>query len=782
MPNTPNPWSSVPPAANFEPQLGSTNKIAGNDSRLQTCLLRNGSVWCTQTAFLPAGAVTRSAVQWWQITPTTGTVVQFGRVDDSTGSNQFAFPSIAVSKFNDALVGYASFSATQYASARGSFRFSSDAPGTTPVSISVKSGLAPYFKTFSGTTNRWGDYTTSVVDPVDDRTLWTLQEFASTPSGGFDKWDTWWLSYDSNGAPVNSSLTPNSGAGTSGVFTAVYTDPNGFSDLSTMSLLVNTAVNSKNACYVVYTRAQNNLYLVNDAGSGFLGPLTPGGAGTVQNSQCQLAAAGSSASGVGTTFSLAANLTFFSSFVGLKNLYLYATDTAGASTGFVQFGSWTTGTNVPPVNVSVTPSSGSGTNQVFSAVFSDANGFADLASVYLLVGSAVNSANSCYVLYLRSSNALYLASDAGSPFLGPVAVGSASTLQNSQCRVNAATSTAVGSGNSFTLAVSLSFLAYSGQKNLYLYATDSSNASSGFSSLGTWSPVLNQPPVNVSISPNSGTGASQTFTAAFSDGNGFADLATMSILVNTSASAVNGCYVIYYRSSNAMYLVNDAGTAVLGPLTPGGTGTVQNGQCTLTASTSSASGSGNSFSFSASLTFLAAFAGPKNMYLYATDSTGANSGFSSLGTWSPAVNQPPVNVSISPNSGTGASQTFTAAFSDGNGFADLATMSILVNTSASAVNGCYVIYYRSSNAMYLVNDAGTAVLGPLTPGGAGAGQNGQCTLTASSSSASGSGNSFSFGASLTFLAGFTGTKNTYLYATDTSAASSGFSQLGTWTH
>src|SRR5262249_13985626 len=43
--------------------------------------------------------------------------------------------------------------------------------------------------------NRWGDYSATVVDPVNDTDFWTLQEFAAIPVGlgaNRDRWGTWW--------------------------------------------------------------------------------------------------------------------------------------------------------------------------------------------------------------------------------------------------------------------------------------------------------------------------------------------------------------------------------------------------------------------------------------------------------------------------------------------------------------------------------------------------------------------------------------------------------------
>jgi hypothetical protein len=175
----------------FAPQLGSTQKIHNNDSRIQNTVYRNGSLWSTHTAFLPAnGSPSRSVVQWWEMTP-TGTVKQRGRIDGATVRTFYAFPSIAVNKNNDVLIGYSSFSTQQYASANYSFRKATEPVNTMQSSVVLKKGEAPYYKTFSGTENRWGDYSATVVDPLNDTDMWVIQEYAATPVGDY-LWGTWW--------------------------------------------------------------------------------------------------------------------------------------------------------------------------------------------------------------------------------------------------------------------------------------------------------------------------------------------------------------------------------------------------------------------------------------------------------------------------------------------------------------------------------------------------------------------------------------------------------------
>ncbi|MGH7948488.1 MAG: hypothetical protein ACREQF_04620, partial [Candidatus Binataceae bacterium] len=214
FPSVPNPWSDFPPGfADFAPQPGTTSKIDNGDARMLSCIYRNGKLWAAHGVFLPAGgAPTRASAQWWQIDTAPGNlgaVLQFGRVDDPSGSLFFAYPTLAVNQNNDLLIGYSRFSATQFASGNYAFRAGSDPPNTLRDDTVLKAGEASYFKTFSGTSNRWGDYSSTAVDPVNDLDMWTIQEYAGTPSGGFDRWGTWWGKIAMAGTPTpTATATP----------------------------------------------------------------------------------------------------------------------------------------------------------------------------------------------------------------------------------------------------------------------------------------------------------------------------------------------------------------------------------------------------------------------------------------------------------------------------------------------------------------------------------------------------------------------------------------------
>src|SRR5262249_18779015 len=95
------------------------------------------------------------------------------------------------------------------------------------------------------------------------------------------------------------------------------------------------------------------------------------------------------------------------------------------------------------------------------------------------------------------------------------------------------------------------------------------------------------PPSVVSGTPSVSTITPQTFTFTGRDPDGYSDIYRMYFLVNPTAEIpVNTCHGYYDRASNGLYLYNDALTVAMGPLTPGSSATLQNGQCVVYGSSS----------------------------------------------------------------------------------------------------------------------------------------------------------------------------------------------------
>jgi Secretion system C-terminal sorting domain len=187
-------WNNLPLGgfgAGTGPQLGDTRLVRQNDSRINNAYKVNGSVWCAHAIYLTAPAE-HTAVQWWQVNPTSG-VVQRGRVDDPTGARHRSFPSLVVNKNEDVLIGYAVFQSNIYPSSGYVFRNVNIRNNQVDNEVIAKAGLGSYFSG-TGNSNRYGDYSVGALDPVDG-SLWTMNHYADTRTGTTNagsKWGLWW--------------------------------------------------------------------------------------------------------------------------------------------------------------------------------------------------------------------------------------------------------------------------------------------------------------------------------------------------------------------------------------------------------------------------------------------------------------------------------------------------------------------------------------------------------------------------------------------------------------
>lgn len=95
--------------------------------------------------------------------------------------SHFAFPNVAVNDFGDVIIAYAKFTTNGYPSAAYRVRYYND-PRFTAEEV-FASGTDYYVYYDENSRNRWGDYTTSVVDPANNRDFWTLGQYATSHLG-----------------------------------------------------------------------------------------------------------------------------------------------------------------------------------------------------------------------------------------------------------------------------------------------------------------------------------------------------------------------------------------------------------------------------------------------------------------------------------------------------------------------------------------------------------------------------------------------------------------------
>jgi hypothetical protein len=146
-------------------------------------------------------------------------------------------------------------------------------------------------------------------------------------------------------APTVLSVSPASGSSSTQTFTVTYQNDTAGSDIAGAQLLINNALDGRQACYVAYSKAGGALFLVDDAGNGggpFAGGIVVANGGTMSNSQCTVQAAANSVTTNGQNLTMVVNVTFAGGFPGRRILYGAAQSNAGNS-GWQAVGAWSNG-------------------------------------------------------------------------------------------------------------------------------------------------------------------------------------------------------------------------------------------------------------------------------------------------------------------------------------------------------------------------------------------------------------------------------------------------------
>ncbi|HYW48702.1 MAG TPA: VCBS repeat-containing protein [Bryobacteraceae bacterium] len=299
------------------------------------------------------------------------------------------------------------------------------------------------------------------------------------------------------GGPAPASNAPTSGAGSSQAFTFTFSDGSGYQNLSVVDVLINSALDGRQACYIAFVPSGANsgsVFLIDnagDAGGPYQGLVLPGG-GSISNGQCTISGAGSSVSGSGYDLTLTLSITFSASFAGNKVVYTSAQDKSGTNSGWQALGTWNDPGAVPPGPwvSGMSPASTSGLGPTtYTFTFTDTNGWQDITVADILINSAINGRNACYLAIVPAAQQVLLvdnAGDAGGPYSGMVLPGNG-TVSNSQCSVTGTGSSIAGSGNTLTLTLPITFSPTFAGNQLFFLAARSNTANSNWQAVGSLS-------------------------------------------------------------------------------------------------------------------------------------------------------------------------------------------------------------------------------------------------------------------------------------------------------
>jgi hypothetical protein len=179
------PSTAFPLAA---PQTGSQKTLDALDDRLFAATFRDGELWTAHNIGVNgsgvASAPTRTAVRWYELTgiPSgqTPSIAQSGTIFDGASSDPrfFLIPSVMVSGQGHAAFGFSTSGASEHPNAATVGRLVGGALGTVRNTELVTNSTSTYGPQTS-TVQRWGDYSYTSLDPLDDMTMWTVQEFSN---------------------------------------------------------------------------------------------------------------------------------------------------------------------------------------------------------------------------------------------------------------------------------------------------------------------------------------------------------------------------------------------------------------------------------------------------------------------------------------------------------------------------------------------------------------------------------------------------------------------------
>lgn len=176
--------------------------IDSGDRRVWSTVWRGSKLYATTTLVPPAGGdAGQATAHWFHLNTTTfnmSTVTDQGNIsgNDIAPTTHTFYPSVAVNSAGALGFGFAASAPTIYPGAYYTFRAAADPPGTVQPSQVLRAGIDRYIAT-DGSRNRWGDYSGTAVDPVND-CFWFYNEYSRTrqpppaPVNNNGVWGTAW--------------------------------------------------------------------------------------------------------------------------------------------------------------------------------------------------------------------------------------------------------------------------------------------------------------------------------------------------------------------------------------------------------------------------------------------------------------------------------------------------------------------------------------------------------------------------------------------------------------
>lgn len=170
---------------------GNNGRLDAIDDRLFAATIRNGNLYTAHNiGVINTGVASttpnRDAARWYQINNLSSTpaLVQSGTIfaggTNDVNQRNYFFPTMMISGQGHIALGFSTAGTNEYANAGTTGRLNNDAAGYTQTPVLFTSSSTAYNPTGDPGTRgarRWGDYSVVSLDPEDDMTMWTAEQF-----------------------------------------------------------------------------------------------------------------------------------------------------------------------------------------------------------------------------------------------------------------------------------------------------------------------------------------------------------------------------------------------------------------------------------------------------------------------------------------------------------------------------------------------------------------------------------------------------------------------------
>jgi T5SS/PEP-CTERM-associated repeat protein/autotransporter-associated beta strand protein len=187
--------TSAPDPGSFSQQMGTTNTLDNGDGRLGSGVFRVGNLVFLSRTVNSIDGQNHSAIRWsvLSVNPSTNAVAVVREGTVNVSGVYLSYPSIAVNTRGDFVLSFSRSASTEFPSIWAVVGTTTDFSNwSVGAPFQLQAGLT-FQNIGTGGNNRWGDYSSTSLDPSDPGSFWVTNEYMPNvdPPGSINANNNW---------------------------------------------------------------------------------------------------------------------------------------------------------------------------------------------------------------------------------------------------------------------------------------------------------------------------------------------------------------------------------------------------------------------------------------------------------------------------------------------------------------------------------------------------------------------------------------------------------------